>query len=66
MSLSAEHSWPDSANPGPGHLPDLERTLRGMRPATQRYQEPVSSFQADLGEDCDDEKCSKKTLRRRR
>lgn len=56
LSLGAEHSWPDQANPGPAHLPDLERTLRGMRPETHRYQEPVSSFKADLGECSDDEK----------
>jgi type II secretory pathway component GspD/PulD (secretin) len=71
LSVGNEHSWPDPANPGPAHLPDLERTLRGMRPETQRYQEPISSFQPDLGECCDETSgksglSSKSRIRKRR
>ena len=55
LSVGNEHSWPDAANPGPAHLPDLERTLRGLRADTHRYEEPVAGFQPDLGECCDDD-----------
>lgn len=55
MALNGEHNWPDSANPGAANIPDLERTLRGMRPDVQRYQEPISNLRADVGECCDDD-----------
>ena len=63
MSLSNEHDWADDANPGVAHIPDLDRTLRGMDPRRERYRDPVESYQVDL-EKCDDCDTSAKDVRR--
>jgi type II secretory pathway component GspD/PulD (secretin) len=76
LSLSNEHDWVDDANPGVAHLPDLDRTLRGMDPRRERYRDPVENYQVDL-ENCDDcnvapkgsltsAKGSRRTMRRKR
>ena len=61
LSLSNEHDWVDDANPGVAHLPDLDRTLRGMDPRRERYRDPVENYKVDL-ENCDDCGTSKGTL----
>lgn len=53
LSLHNEHDWADDANPGVAHLPDLDRTLRGLDPRRGQYRAPIEEYQADL-QNCDD------------
>lgn len=36
-SLDCDHNWADPDNPGPGHEPNLKRTIRGMQPTEAPY-----------------------------
>jgi type II secretory pathway component GspD/PulD (secretin) len=71
LSMHNEHDWADDANPGVAHLPDLDRTLRGMNPRRTQYRAPVEDYQVDL-ETCDDSdtkaatSSAKGTIKRRR
>ena len=36
-TLDCDHDWVDQDNPGPGHEPNLRRTVRGMQPTQAPY-----------------------------
>lgn len=59
LSLTDDHDWVDSSNPGPAHEANWDRTIRGMKPkppvcyppmpAPSRYPAPAPSNDCNTG-----------------
>ncbi|MFP6857995.1 MAG: secretin N-terminal domain-containing protein [Roseibacillus sp.] len=48
LSIKPGHDWIEDSLPGPAHLPDLDRTLKDLRPGQRDHQPSVQELRADL------------------
>jgi type II secretory pathway component GspD/PulD (secretin) len=58
--LPGDHDWTDPYNPGPGHEPNLKRTIRGMEPTQAPYYPREDEFRQPVSRDSAPVKTSSK------
>jgi hypothetical protein len=53
LALKPGHDWIEPSLPGPAHQPDLDRTLKDLRPAQRDHQPGVEELKADIPGCCE-------------